>query len=567
MPHRTHLAGLFLVLFSRFLPTLISTDIEHDTDFSTWPPTRSRVECATPERVQKLYEQQRQVPGYANLLNANVTIFGTIDDHDFGCDNGDKRFAHKNDTTNAFVEFIGEPQDSPMARRAAAGKGVYGVKVFDFGKPAGDHLVPDSEACVDPDYLASIPSCRPTYSNKTVAVFVLDVRTNKDPWREGKDAYFTDHEGDYLGEEQWKWFEAAIAQSNAAVNVVVNGLQVHSKIFPNPNIAESWGSFPYSQQRLLNAVLAPSVQAPFLISGDVHMSQLHRKDCRHRSSVDAIGGETDHQQQALQSHRHRRRPLMELTTSGMTHSWGQVSTPYRIQDGTIERQASRMSHLNSFVASVSMHTLHQIAPWRSLVKSRKSGDDSTTGIHGGLEGSKQGLQYSLERNFGELEFNWDDRTVTIRSLGEDPTAPPLIAARVSMDQLSGMTPMESSTAADGGKPLTDTDFAHLAAQNTGEWLCIEHRGSVSFVDELLGHANVVLALAGIFVVFPVVIPLYILSRISRRKKRRHTVVSLSPSSPDSVSSSDDTIPSMASSVTSDSSVASMDELMEYISIS
>jgi phosphodiesterase/alkaline phosphatase D-like protein len=255
----------------------IYADIESHLELSIWPPkiTSTHRECATPDRVRQLYQQQRQVPGYARLVEEkNVTIFGTIDDHDFGCDNADKTFEYKNETTNAFVEFIGEPEDSPMARRAAAGKGVYGVKLFDFGREGSDHVVPENQACIDPEYLSTHNTCVPSYSNMTVAVFALDVRTNKDPWREGTQAFYTDYEGDYLGEEQWQWFEAAISKSNAAVNVIVNGLQVHSRIFPNPNIAENWGAFPYSQRRLWNAILSPSVQAPFLISGDVDSDHL-----------------------------------------------------------------------------------------------------------------------------------------------------------------------------------------------------------------------------------------------------------------------------------------------------
>jgi hypothetical protein len=31
-----------------------------------------------------LYQKQRNIPGYKQLLANNVTIFGTFDDHDYG---------------------------------------------------------------------------------------------------------------------------------------------------------------------------------------------------------------------------------------------------------------------------------------------------------------------------------------------------------------------------------------------------------------------------------------------------------------------------------------------------
>ena len=59
--------------------SILEIDHEHHTDFSTFPPTAPFVECATPARVRKLYQEALAVPGYESLRNSNVTIFGTID--------------------------------------------------------------------------------------------------------------------------------------------------------------------------------------------------------------------------------------------------------------------------------------------------------------------------------------------------------------------------------------------------------------------------------------------------------------------------------------------------------
>jgi alkaline phosphatase D len=194
-----------------------------------------------------------------------------------------------------------------MSRRAQAGYGVYGVKLFDFERPEGRQLVPDDEARIDPDVDTSIhlpySNKFPAYSNKTVAVFVLDIRSNKDPWQEGAKAFQPDYEGDFLGEHQWEWLETSLKRSRAAVNVIVNGLQVHSNLFPSAHVAEKWANFPRSQQRLFDAILQDNVQAPILVSGDVHMTQFMRKDCRKIKEPYSTS-----------------RPLIEMTTSGMTHS-------------------------------------------------------------------------------------------------------------------------------------------------------------------------------------------------------------------------------------------------------
>eukprot|EP00934_Nitzschia_sp_Nitz4_P002298 Nitzschia sp. Nitz4//scaffold30_size153850//50267//55164//NITZ4_002770-RA/size153850-processed-gene-0.39-mRNA-1//-1//CDS//3329547238//2298//frame0 len=480
----------------------IYADFEHSIDFSTWPPKMPYKECATPERVRHLYQQQLQVPGYKRIVDSNITVFGTIDDHDYGCDNADKTFPHRYETTNAFIDFIGEHQGSSMARRAAHGKGVYGVKLFDFAR-VDQTLVPESEACIDPDVPcyqhsdSSTPSSNstsstvPLYSNKSVAVFVLDVRTNKEPWRKGTQAYARDSVGDFLGEEQWQWFETAIANSQASVNVVVNGLQVNADLFPNPNIAESWSGFPQSQQRLLDAMLQETVSAPFLISGDVHMTQFMRKDCRHRDNSSM------------------RRPIMEMTTSGMTHSWGRLhSLP--LQDPHYEYPL--MDRIHTFVGSISMHMMHYLRPWTQIPVA--SEDPSNVPHDGGLEGAKQGLQYSLERNFGELEFDWEEQTISIRSIGED--GKPLLSSRVSMSQLNGANPMSSSY-------LSDHAFDQAITANegypsiSGEWVCVSHRGYVGLATGAIGLARTGAGLVAMFVL-PLLLSVYLMLLFWGKKK-------------------------------------------------
>jgi PhoD-like phosphatase len=176
-----------------------------------------------------------------------------------------------------------------MRQRALAGEGVYGVKLFDFARPVGQQEVPERQAGIDIDSALGPPLN--LYSNQTVAVFVLDVRTSKSPWKR----FQPDFEGDFLGEKQWQWFEKSIRRSRAAVNVVVNGLQVHANRFPDGNVAESWSQFPKAQQRLFDTVLA--LESPVvLISGDVHMAQLLRKDCVRKGDM------------------RRRRSLVEMTT-------------------------------------------------------------------------------------------------------------------------------------------------------------------------------------------------------------------------------------------------------------
>jgi hypothetical protein len=41
------------------------------------------------------------------------------------------------------------------------------------------------------------------------------------------------------------------------------------------------------------------------------------------------------------------------------------------------------------------------------------------------EGAKRRVQYALQRNFGEFEFDWDKRQLIVRILGEETGGTPL----------------------------------------------------------------------------------------------------------------------------------------------
>eukprot|EP01083_Nonionella_stella_P167770 564705_1 len=66
--------------------------------------------------------------------------------------------------------------------------------------------------------------------------------------------------------------------------------------------------------------------------------------------------------------------------------------------------------------------------------------------NGGAENAKKGQQYSIEKNFGEFEFDWKARVVRVRAIGQDVNAPPLLSASYSFDQLSGNKVMPGNIA-------------------------------------------------------------------------------------------------------------------------
>jgi PhoD-like phosphatase len=439
-------------------------------------------------------------------LTYAILAMQRILDHDFGCNNADQSYEFRHESAIEYVTFLGQPSESPMSRRAHAGLGVYGVKLFDFDRLHGEQEVPDDEASIDPDVDSASGHFTPipTYSNRSVAVFVLDVRSNKSPWKQGIEGFQLDYEGDFLGEEQWEWFETAIRRSRAAVNVVVTGLQVHAQVFPNGNIAESWGMVPKARQRLMDAVLQDGVQAPILISGDVHMTQIMRKDCESMNGGSA-----------------KPRSLVEMTTSGMTHSWGSLSSPPLSDPG---RLPTLWEKYETFIMSTTMRLLHTFSPWTALLIS----DAPNAGLYhnGGGEGAKEGLQYSLEKNFGELEFDWEQRSVAFRAMGEHAGEPPLLMANWTIDQLSGIEAIPGSLLT----PQNFLDETKLHQTYRGEWTCINHRGSPSILLQGAGFVTTVTGIS-VLLLFPVVLSAYLaLMLILGRRYRRRRLLSPKPNS-------------------------------------
>jgi alkaline phosphatase D len=407
----------------------------------------------TPKIMRKLYLDQLAHPEYSELLK-EVHVFGTVDDHDYGTDNGDVTFKYKREAAVEYVEtFLRQDPGSAMAKRARSGAGVYAVKLYDFSRPVGQELLTDEEAGIDPDVVSDEATA---YSNRSVAVFVIDIRSHKTPYSKHYIKKFKlDYDGDFLGESQWWWLKEGLSRSKASVNVIVNGLQVHSDKYSDPNVAEAWARFPTAQKRFYNLLMQSSAKMPILISGDVHHASLSRKDCTNDNEDVS----------------HQPRSLMEMTTSGMTHSW---NTHFCAAPSTTCRW-----WYTKLSARTCMTFGYFTNPWTEVITVKK-----------GMEGAKSGLQYSLDLNFGELEFDWENRMVQARVMGVRKE-PPLLSVQWKMDAASSFTGNTESS-----------------------WECANYRGSVHPVVKVVGQlASVSLIVS--FMCFPTVLALVVVTILFR----------------------------------------------------
>jgi hypothetical protein len=170
----------------------------------------------------------------------------------------------------------------------------------------------------------------------------------------------------------------------------------------------------------------------------------------------------------------KRRSLLEMTTSGLTHSW---STYF-----CAAPSPKCQSWYTTFPTRNAMKLGYLINPWSEVIVSK------------GDEGAKSGLQYILDRNFGELEFDWDKRSVQVRIFGIEEEQP----------LLSIPWRMES----------------HKQTHRSTSWQCVNYRGSVNILHKR--NANLVsVGIIFLFAIAPSVLLILLISifyrfvRISR----------------------------------------------------
>ena len=213
------------------------------------------------------WKSLRDKPEFASVRQ-RIPFMATWDNHDYGTYDGGAGFPLKEMTRRQFLDFFGEPPDSPRRSRP----GIYDARMFG---PKG----------------------------RQVQVILLDTRWSRSPLKKDPRSpeerkaqgrvgpYVPNHDDEVsvLGEEQWRWLAQQLRQS-AQVRFIVSGTQ----IVANEKGMDEWGVFPKERQRLFDLIRQTAAKGVLLLSGNVHFAEISRWD----------GGEY---------------PLYDFTASGMTH--------------------------------------------------------------------------------------------------------------------------------------------------------------------------------------------------------------------------------------------------------
>lgn len=169
------------------------------------------------ERTRK---DRLRLPNLGPLF-ANTQNYAIWDDHDFGPNNGDSSFPHKDEALEVF-------------RQVWPG-GTYGQD--------------------------QIPGAFYRFSWADVDFFMLD------------DRYYRTQEAMY-GPAQMAWLKQQLESSQAPFKLVVGGCQMLNPVAPY----EAWAVYPRERQELLDFIAQERIEGVVFLSGDRHCAELIRLD-------------------------------------------------------------------------------------------------------------------------------------------------------------------------------------------------------------------------------------------------------------------------------------------------
>eukprot|EP01061_Rhynchopus_euleeides_P021740 TRINITY_DN35494_c0_g1_i1.p1 TRINITY_DN35494_c0_g1~~TRINITY_DN35494_c0_g1_i1.p1 ORF type:complete len:451 (+),score=189.65 TRINITY_DN35494_c0_g1_i1:75-1427(+) len=297
--------------------------------------------------AKKLYKMLHEREDYTRAMSTVKDFFGTWDDHDYGINNGGASFPQKQATKELTVEFLKFPEGHPV--RDENFEGIYHSYIVAEGTP-------------------------------TEVKFILpDTR-----W------FRTDNV--LLGDKQMAWLEKEIADCEGRpLCVLVSSVQVTARWGDNFSLLElmeTWAHYPSELTRLLTAIEGVRTTPTIVLSGDVHMGDMRViNDAARQGAREAVcefGGVP------------LTRPLVEITSSGITHTIGTfLAFPSWIW--------------GSFLSNVD-------------VAQYAASEDMQRKI-------------LIFKNFGTLDF--DGHTVTLALHGEEPHE--VFPITYSRDELLGMT--------------------------------------------------------------------------------------------------------------------------------
>lgn len=253
------------------------------------------LDTRNPEVMRQKYALLAASPGYQKL-KAEVPIIAIWDDHDFGENDAGADYPMKEESRRQFLDFFGEPQDSPRRTR----DGIYTSHVFGPEGRRVQVILPDLRWNRTP--LLSLELGDQDYDDW--------VRRRAETGQSTPGPYARNPEltATQLGEPQWRWLEEQLTVP-ADIRILGSSLQVLADFAG----WEGWINFAHDHQRLIAAIRDKKANGLFCLSGDTHYGEISRLDAN-----------TPY-------------PLWDITSSGLTEVWP-VTPPNALRVGSVLRE-------------------------------------------------------------------------------------------------------------------------------------------------------------------------------------------------------------------------------------
>jgi alkaline phosphatase D len=199
------------------------------------------------ELFQAKYEQLLAQPGYRAVLDREIPILGTWDDHDYGRNDAGMEYSMKRESQELFLDFLDVPEDSPRRGR----EGVYHAETIG---PEGKRV--------------QVILLDTRYHRSSIDRYPPDPETGRSAYKPNRDP-----EATLLGEAQWAWLEEQLREP-AELRLIVSSIQFVS----GEHIYEKWMNFPNEHRRMLDLLREKRAEGVIFLSGDRHHAELSRLD-------------------------------------------------------------------------------------------------------------------------------------------------------------------------------------------------------------------------------------------------------------------------------------------------
>ena len=222
------------------------------------------------------YQRLGNNSGIKKLRSTTPTI-AIWDDHDFGENDAGAEYPQKEQSRKLMLDFWQEPQNSA---RYTQENGIYTAYMYGEAHNKVHVILPDLRW--NRDELSNVGS--------------VNYQTKRKPNNMGPYSPNLTENASMLGEAQWQWLETEL-QKPSKIKVIASSLQ----LLPEFTGWESWANFPHDRERLFSLIKKYQVNGVIIISGDTHWGEMSK-----------VTSNLDY-------------PLWEVTSSGLTEEWKEVS--------------------------------------------------------------------------------------------------------------------------------------------------------------------------------------------------------------------------------------------------